>query len=558
MKERPDCAAQIQGWIMDQFQGKTICGGVAIGPLKAYFKKRALVEKQSVLNTAEQIRRFDEARQIAARELNRLQEKAMSEAGKAACAVFEAYQVLLSDEEYINDVYQNICENSVTAEYAISRTSAALEKRFLSIDDPYIKARASDVTDISDRLIGILCGKVKQAPAENSLKEPVILFAEELSPSDMMQLGSKHLLGLITGKGSANSHTAIIAKSMDLPYLTGIDLMPSLDGVMAILDGESSRLLTDPDASTLKSMGEKQDREREEKRLLSDFKGIETVTKDGKKIRLYANISDEEQTETALLNDAEGIGLFRTEFLFLGAEKPPTLEEQLTVYRNVLEKMKGREVVIRTLDIGADKMPSYFEAEKEENAAMGLRGIRFCRAHEEVFVTQMTALYRASVSGQLSVLFPMIISAEEVAWIRRTCQSIEEDLQQKGIAYQKPKLGIMIETPAAAMISDKLAKEVDFFSIGTNDLTQYTLAIDRQSTHLDAFYDPHHEAVLRLIRMVIENAHAEGCSVGICGELGGDPQMTEFFLKAGIDELSVTPSMILPLRKRIRESNAFN
>ncbi|MCR4691658.1 MAG: phosphoenolpyruvate--protein phosphotransferase [Lachnospiraceae bacterium] len=543
---------------MDQFQGKTICGGVAIGPLKAYFKKRALVEKQSVLNTAEQIRRFDEARQIAARELNRLQEKAMSEAGKAACAVFEAYQVLLSDEEYINDVYQNICENSVTAEYAISRTSAALEKRFLSIDDPYIKARASDVTDISDRLIGILCGKVKQAPAENSLKEPVILFAEELSPSDMMQLGSKHLLGLITGKGSANSHTAIIAKSMDLPYLTGIDLMPSLDGVMAILDGESSRLLTDPDASTLKSMGEKQDREREEKRLLSDFKGIETVTKDGKKIRLYANISDEEQTETALLNDAEGIGLFRTEFLFLGAEKPPTLEEQLTVYRNVLEKMKGREVVIRTLDIGADKMPSYFEAEKEENAAMGLRGIRFCRAHEEVFVTQMTALYRASVSGQLSVLFPMIISAEEVAWIRRTCQSIEEDLQQKGIAYQKPKLGIMIETPAAAMISDKLAKEVDFFSIGTNDLTQYTLAIDRQSTHLDAFYDPHHEAVLRLIRMVIENAHAEGCSVGICGELGGDPQMTEFFLKAGIDELSVTPSMILPLRKRIRESNAFN
>lgn len=536
-------------------QGKVIQQGIAIGTLKVFGSHDDQVLRRSIENTEEEINRFQAACRKAADELRKLYDKALLEVGKSGSAIFEAYLLLLSDEEYLDAVRRNIQENKVNAEFAVAETSRTLEAVFSAIDDDYIRARAVDVRDISDRLIRILSGESNAVSLDHSSTDPVILCAEELSPADLLQLDRKKLLAIVTKRGSTNSHAAILARSMEIPSVFGIETETLENGQLAALDAYLGTLTLQPDEDTIRLLEQKNRGLNRQKRLLHELKGRPSETRDGRRISLLANISSPEGAQTALANDAEGIGLFRTEFLYLESNDYPSEEMQFQFYKSIVEKMPDKKVIIRTLDIGADKQVDYFRLKKEENPALGLRAIRICLKQPQLFRTQLRAIYRASAYGQVAIMFPMITSVEEVLRIKSIAREVRAQLQAEGIPYKDAELGIMIETPAAAVISDLLAKEADFFSIGSNDLAQYALAIDRQNESLDEFYNPHHEAILRMIRTVIENAHREKLRVGICGELAADPTLTKTFLEMGIDELSVSPSKILPLRKIIRETD---
>ena len=478
-----------------------------------------------------------------------LYEKAMKEVGEINAAIFEVHQMMLEDPDYVDSVYHIIRSQGVNAEYAVASTGDNFAEIFAAMDDDYMRERAADVKDISNRLIEVLQGNEQ---GEIHTEEPVILFAEDLAPSETVQLDKSKVLSFVTHLGSTNSHTAILARTMNIPAIIGVDYPQDVDGKMGIVDGYTGKVYIDPPFSLMEEYQQKKEKDEEKKRLLLQLKGKENITLDGKKINLYANIGGVSDVAAVLANDAGGIGLFRSEFLYLESKDYPTEEEQFSAYKTVAEKMAGKKVIIRTLDIGADKQVDYFHLGKEENPAMGYRAIRICLDRPEIFKTQLRAIYRASYYGTLAIMFPMIISVDEVRQIKKMVETVKEELAKEQIPFKEVELGIMIETPAAALMSEELAKEVDFFSIGTNDLTQYTLAIDRQNQKLDNIYDPHHPAVLKLLKMVVENGHKEGCWVGICGELGADTTLTETFLKMGFDELSVSPSMILKVREKIR------
>lgn len=537
---------------MEQYGGKAIFNGTAIGRILFYSKNQHQVKRYKVQDVEAEIERYEAAKETAVDQLNALYEKAVAEVGETNAMIFEIHTMMLEDEDYNDSVYNIIRNDGVNAEFAVATTGDNFAVMFSEMEDEYFKARAIDVQDISNRLVAVLTG----ANGDNDLgDEPVIIVAEDLAPSETVQMDKNKLLAFVTRLGSSNSHTAILARTMNIPALIGVDIQESWNGKMAIVDGKLGKLIVDPDYSTLESYLEIKRKEETARNLLLELKGQDDVTKDGHKIKLYANIGSVADVANVLANDAAGIGLFRSEFLYLQKDTYPTEEEQFSVYKRVAQNMAGKKVIIRTLDIGADKQVDYFEMEKEENPAMGYRAIRICLDRVEIFKTQLRALYRAAAFGNISVMFPMIISVKEVQQINKICEEVKAELDEARISYGEVELGIMIETPAAVMISDLLAKEVDFFSIGTNDLTQYTLAIDRQNAKLDSIYDSHHPAVLRMIQMVIENGHKEGCWVGICGELGADITLTETFIKMGIDELSVTPSMVLPVRKVIRETS---
>ena len=542
---------------MQTYQGKKIVKGIAAGRLKYYSRQRHRVKRIDVEDPEEQIRRFHDARKQARESLKALYDTAMSEVGRSGSAIFEAYQILLADQEYIDAVCDNIRKNKVNAEYAISKTSAVLEKLFSSFEDDYIRARAQDVRDISDRLIEVLSGDAVSAEPL-LLTEPVILFCEGISPSELIQIDKSNLAGLVTLSGSSNSHTAILARSMGIPMLSGIDLQPTEDGKKAVLDTSEGTLIIDPSTALFGEVEQKQQQLQQEALLLAEMKGLETVTLDGKKLDLFANISSVKGAERAMQADAEGIGLFRTEFLYLESDREPSEEQQFEVYKTVAKTMEGRIVIIRTLDIGADKQAPYLKLPKEDNPAMGMRGIRLCLQWPDLFETQLRAILRAACFGKVAILLPMIISPDEILQVKSHIERAKSDLKKAGCDFREVPLGVMIETPAAVMISDLLAQEADFLSIGTNDLTQYALAVDRQNPELDNLIDPHHEAVFRMIRLTVENGHKHGCKVGICGELASDPALTETFLRMGVDELSVSSSMILPLRRQIRQIRLTN
>lgn len=536
---------------MEQYSGKSIFKGTAIGKILFYSKNQKQVKRSKIEDVEAEIQRYEEAKAAAVKSLNALYEKALAEVGEANAMIFEIHAMMLDDDDYNESVYNIIRTDCVNAEFAVATTGDNFSVMFSEMEDEYFKARAADIKDISERLIMMLTGE----EGEKHLgEEPVILVAEDLAPSETVQMDKSKLLAFVTRLGSANSHTAILARTMNIPALIGVEIKEEWNGKMAIVDGKQGLLIVDPDVATLECYIEEKKKEEEARMLLTQLKGQPDETKDGRKIKLYANIGSVADVANVLANDAAGIGLFRSEFLYLEKEDYPTEEEQLAVYKTVAQNMAGKKVIIRTLDIGADKQVDYFQMEKEENPAMGYRAIRICLDRVEVFKTQLRALYRAAVYGTISVMFPMIISVKEVQEIKKICEEVKAELTAAEIPYGEIELGIMIETPAAVMISDLLAKEVDFFSIGTNDLTQYTLAIDRQNAKLDAFYDSHHPAVLRMIQMVIDNGHKEGCWVGICGELGADTTLTEQFIRMGIDELSVSPSMVLPVRKVIRDT----
>ena len=533
-------------------EGKSVFGGIAIGPISLYHRQDHVVKRTKVEDTAAEISRFEAAREKAKEQLQALYEKAKKEVGETNAMIFEVHQMMLDDLDYVESVTNMISSQKINAEYAVATTGDNFANMFAAMDDEYMKARAADVKDISNRLIMVLSGY--EAGAMTG-EEPVILVADDLAPSETVQLDKSRVLSFVTRHGSTNSHTAILARTMNIPALIGVDYSDDIDGKMGIVDGYKGRFLIDPSEEELEEYRKAQEQDREKQRLLQELKGKENVTLDGKKINLYANIGGVGDVASALQNDAGGIGLFRSEFLYLESETYPTEEEQFNAYRTVAENMAGKKVIIRTLDIGADKQVDYFGLDKEENPAMGYRAIRICLDRKDIFKTQLRAIYRASYYGTISVMFPMIISVEEVREAKAVVDEVKAELDAEGIPYGDVEIGIMIETPAAAMISDLLAKEVDFFSVGTNDLTQYTLAIDRQNPKLDRFYNPHHEAILRMLRMIVENGHAGGCWVGICGELGADTTLTKTFLKMGIDELSVTPAAVLPIRKIIRETD---
>ena len=498
--------------------------------------------------------RFEEAQETAIAQLGELYDKAMEDVGEANAAIFEVHQMMLMDLDYVDSIKNIITTQEVNAEYAVATTGDNFSRMFASMDDAYMQGRAADVKDVSDRLLGILSDAGESGVVAD---EPVIVAADDLVPSETVQLDKSKVLAFATMYGSANSHTAILARTMNIPAVIGLGegLAKEYDGHMAAIDGFTGTIYIDPDEETMKAMTEKCEEDRRQKALLEELKGKENVTLSGQKINVYANIGNLSDVGAVLKNDAGGIGLFRSEFLYLESEDFPTEEQQFQVYKQVAENMAGKKVIIRTLDIGADKQVDYFGLDKEENPALGYRAIRICLTRPEIFKTQLRALYRASAYGQIAIMFPMIISVKEVKQIKAIIEEVKEELREAQIPFRKDvELGIMIETPAAVMMSRELAKEVDFFSVGTNDLTQYTLAIDRQNQKLDAFYDPHHPAVLAMIRMAAENAHAEGKWIGICGELGADLELTEEFLAMGLDELSVSPAMVLPLRKKIRES----
>ena len=480
-------------------------------------------------------------------------DKALKEVGEANAAIFEMHQMMLEDEDFTESVENIIDSQSVNAEYAVASTGDNFAQMFASMDDEYMRGRAADVKDISERLVSVLNGASRQ---QMDADEPVIVMAVDLAPSETVQMDKDKVLSFVTTQGSVNSHTAILARTMSIPALIGVDmpLDAELEGKFAIVDGDNGTVYIDPSEDVLAQMQEKKEQAEEKKQLLQQLKGKETITKDGKKIKLYANIGNSKDLAMVLQNDAEGIGLFRSEFLYLEKEDYPTENEQFMVYKMVAETMAGKQVIIRTLDIGADKQCDYFNMDPEDNPALGYRAIRICLTRPEVFKTQLRALYRASAFGNISIMYPMITSVWEVKQIKKIVEEVKEELRAQNIEFGEVAQGIMIETPAAVMISRELAKEVDFFSIGTNDLTQYTLAIDRQNPKLDDFYDAHHPAVLEMIRMVAQNAHAEGIWAGICGELGADLELTEQFVQMGIDELSVSPGRILPIRKIVRES----
>lgn len=536
---------------MTEYNGKSVYGGIAIGKIHVMAKSEQFIVRHKVENQDKEIERFEAAKTEAQKQLSVLYDKAVKEVGEASAAIFEVHQMMLDDDDYLDSIKNIISEQCVNAEYAIGVTADNFADMFSSMDDAYMKERAADVRDISERIIRILTN----ADSEKDLSdEPVIILADDLAPSETVQLDKNLVLSFVTVNGSTNSHTAILARTMNIPALIGvnIEISADLEGKMAVVDGFNGVIYIEPDEEILAKMKKAQEGEIEKQRLLQELKGKENITKDGKSVLVYANIGNVKDLAYVLKNDAGGIGLFRSEFIYLESNAYPTEDEQFQIYKKAAETMAGKRVIIRTLDIGADKQADYFELDKEENPAMGLRAIRICLTRPEIFKTQLRAIYRASKYGKIAIMYPMITSVEEVRRIKGISSEVRAELDKDNIPYNNIEEGIMIETPAAVMISDILAKEVDFFSIGTNDLSQYTMAIDRQNPKLDEFFNPHHEAVLRMIEMVCQNAHKENTWVGICGELGADLELTERFLKMGVDELSVSPSCVLPLRNKIR------
>ncbi len=538
---------------MKSYQGKGVYGAIAIGKISLFKKPETAVKRVRVDDTDGEKSRFEQAKAESLSQLQEIYDKALKEVGEANAAIFEIHQMMLDDEDY-NDSINNIIETqSVNAEYAVAVTADNFAEMFSSMDDAYMKARAADVRDISNRIIGNLTGEISNG---NFSDEKVIICASDLAPSETVSLDKDRVLAFVTAHGSSNSHTAILARNMNIPAIIGAgdDFLNDIkDGCKAIVDGFTGEIFVEPDDVICKKYLEKQRADEEKKRLLQELRGKENITLDGRKINIYANIGSVGDIGKVLANDAGGIGLFRSEFLYLENSDFPTEEQQFTAYKKVLESMAGKKVIIRTLDIGADKQCNYFNLKKEENPALGYRAIRICLTRPDIFRTQLRALYRASVYGSLGIMFPMITSVSEVEKILGICNAVKAELKAEGIEYsEKTELGIMIETPAAAVISDKLAPMVDFFSVGTNDLTQYTLACDRQNPDIEQFVDTHHEAVLRLIEISAENAHKHGAWIGICGELGADTELTERFLRMGIDELSVSPSFVLKIRDAVR------
>lgn len=536
---------------MEKFEGTSILEEIAIGKIHYYSKEKQVVQRNRVDDIEAELQRYEAAKEKVLGQLHELYEKARKEAGEDSAAVFDVYAMILEGDQFNASIRSAIESQNLNAEYAVAVAGDDLAKLFETMDDEYFRARSADIRDLSERLISILQGdSVKSAPGVGA----VILAAKDLTPSETVQMDKSRLLGFVTEFGSSNSHTAILARTMNVPALMGIPVDEHLEGRIAIIDGVNAALILDPDEETLEYYQEKKRENKRRRELLQELKGKEDVTLDGKHIRLYANIGSVEDTAEALANDAAGIGLFRSEFLYLGKSDYPTEEEQFQAYRTVVQNMAGRKVIIRTLDIGADKQADYFHLDHEDNPAMGYRAIRICLDREEIFRIQLRAILRASAYGNVGIMYPMIISVDEVRRCKEILNEVRGELENREFPVGEIEQGIMIETPAAVMISDLLAEEVDFFSIGTNDLTQYTLAIDRQNAKLDPIYDSHHPAVLRMIRMTVENGHKGGCWVGICGELGADTTLTGEFLRMGIDELSVTPASVLPIRKIIRES----
>lgn len=536
---------------MEKVTGKSIFKGIAIGKILFCQKGEQAVKRMRIEDVAVEKERYERARDVAAKQLNALYQKALKEVGEMNAAVFEVHAMMLEDDDYVDSIVNIIETQQVNAEFAVATTGDNFSKMFAEMDDDYFKARAADVKDISERLINILSGRENGSDIGD---EPVIVVADDLAPSETVQMDKDKLLAFVTRFGSANSHTAILARTMNIPALIGVGIKEEWNGKIAVVDGYSGSFYIEPDEETLKKMQEKKDEDARARKLLLQLKGKEDVTLGGKHIRLYANIGGVKDVANVLANDAAGIGLFRSEFLYLESDDYPDEETQFQVYKTVAENMAGRKVIVRTLDIGADKQVDYFQMEHEENPAMGYRAIRLCLDRPEIFRTQLRALFRASAYGNIGIMYPMIISVDEVCQIKAIAEDVKRELKEQGIAYGEVEQGIMIETPASVLISDMLAQEVDFFSIGTNDLTQYTLAIDRQNMKLDNIYNAHHPAVLRMIQMTIDNGHKHGCWVGICGELGADMTLTRTFIEMGIDELSVSPAFVLPIRKIIRET----
>lgn len=540
---------------MQYFQGKSVYKGIVMGPVAVLKKNDYQVKRARIEDPEAEVKRVKEAVEVSKKQLGRLYDKAVREVGEASAAIFEVHQMMLEDEDYLESMENMIRTELVNAEYAAAATGDNFAEMFAAMDDEYMKARSADVKDISERLVRNLSG---EGDNDLSSMEPSIIVADDLSPSETVQMDKEKILAFVTVHGSTNSHTAILARMMNIPALIGVpmDLNSLKTGMTAVVDGFSGQVIFEPEEDVQKETEKRMQEEAEKQKLLEELKGKENVTPDGRKINIYANIGSVGDLGYVMENDAGGIGLFRSEFLYLGRNDFPTEEEQFQAYKQAVQTMAGKKVIIRTLDIGADKQVEYFNLGKEENPALGYRAIRICLKQPEIFKAQLRALFRAAVYGNLSVMYPMITSTEEVEKIYAIVAEVEEELKKQEVQYKIPEQGIMIETPAAVMISDRLAEMVDFFSIGTNDLTQYTLAIDRQNEQLDDFYNPHHEAVLRMIRMVVENAHKCGKWAGICGELGADLTLTEQFVRMGVDELSVAPSMILKLRKIVREMKA--
>ena len=540
---------------MQYFQGKSVYKGIVMGPVAVLKKNDYQVKRARIEDPEAEVKRVKEAVEVSKKQLGRLYDKAVREVGEASAAIFEVHQMMLEDEDYLESMENMIRIELVNAEYAAAATGDNFAEMFAAMDDEYMKARSADVKDISERLVRNLSG---EGDNDLSSMEPSVIVADDLSPSETVQMDKEKILAFVTVHGSTNSHTAILARMMNIPALIGVpmDLNGLKTGMTAVVDGFSGQVIFEPEEDVQKETEKRMQEEAEKQKLLEELKGKENITPDGRKINIYANIGSVGDLGYVMRNDAGGIGLFRSEFLYLGRNDFPTEEEQFQAYKQAVQTMAGKKVIIRTLDIGADKQVEYFNLGKEENPALGYRAIRICLKQPEIFKAQLRALFRAAVYGNLSVMYPMITSTEEVEKIYAIVAEVEEELKKQEVQYKIPEQGIMIETPAAVMISDRLAEMVDFFSIGTNDLTQYTLAIDRQNEQLDDFYNPHHEAVLRMIRMVVENAHKCGKWAGICGELGADLTLTEQFVRMGVDELSVAPSMILKLRKVVREMKA--
>ena len=540
---------------MQYFQGKSVYKGIVMGPVAVLKKNDYQVKRARIEDPEAEVKRVKEAVEVSKKQLGRLYDKAVREVGEASAAIFEVHQMMLEDEDYLESMENMIRTELVNAEYAAAATGDNFAEMFAAMDDEYMKARSADVKDISERLVRNLSG---EGDNDLSSMEPSIIVADDLSPSETVQMDKEKILAFVTVHGSTNSHTAILARMMNIPALIGVpmDLNGLKTGMTAVVDGFSGQVIFEPEEDVQKETEKRMQEEAEKQKLLEELKGKENITPDGRKINIYANIGSVGDLGYVMENDAGGIGLFQSEFLYLGRNDFPTEEEQFQAYKQAVQTMAGKKVIIRTLDIGADKQVEYFNLGKEENPALGYRAIRICLKQPEIFKAQLRALFRAAVYGNLSVMYPMITSTEEVEKIYAIVAEVEEELKKQEVQYKIPEQGIMIETPAAVMISDRLAEMVDFFSIGTNDLTQYTLAIDRQNEQLDDFYNPHHEAVLRMIRMVVENAHKCGKWAGICGELGADLTLTEQFVRMGVDELSVAPSMILKLRKIVREMKA--
>lgn len=537
---------------MIKCSGKSVLKGIAIGRIYLYKKQEYVLKQETVENPEAEAERLEKARVTAGSQLEELYQKALVEAGEEQAMIFDVHKMMLEDEDYLDSIRGMIRDEKMNAEYAVSLTGDNFAGVFASMDDEYMKARSADVLDISKRLIRILAGVGEEGMVS---EEPVILLADDLSPSETVQMDKSKILAIVTKHGSTNSHTAILARSMNIPALvqTDVALLEEYNGAKAVVDGFGGTIIINPEEDVLERMIQKKMEYEKERTALQELKGKDNVTSDGRRINLYANIGNVSDVDKVLESDAGGIGLFRSEFIYLGREDYPTEEEQFLIYKEVLSRMEGKKVIIRTLDIGADKQVDYFKLPREENPAMGFRAIRICLERPEVFKTQLRAIYRASAFGTAAIMFPMIISVGEIRKIKKIVEEVKSELTKEGISFNRVELGIMVETPAAAVISDELAKEVEFFSIGTNDLTQYTLAIDRQNQNLDDFYDSHHEAVLRLIRITVENGHKAGIWVGICGELGSDTTLTKKFVDMGVDELSVSPTYVLSVRKAVRD-----